>query len=1087
LTLPPDRYATPLIIRWDGPENADLRRRIELAVASGVRLATGVQRAAAAPWPEASPPAGERDRDFITWGRDPEQGTWVLPGYDGGGKPISVPVVGSIGTEDYALPELQRAIRDTFRATGGAPRQGTFYGVYGKLSGTNRPELYYRRDAGSEALGTLFLYHRPRTPPGRLRLEEQAGPLSLGPGFYTVRFQPRERGMLIHDGQPLYSDMENPQDLDLTVAFVVDPLHVVEPQAPLVRFVPITRIVPANVESPLATGAESAYSAYTDIWQLDEHGLPQNINEFAFFAMSAYYRWEIFRLPPEDTAGAAELVRGASGYDQRIIRITWEKPGSYQVKCTVTVHGEDVSGRPVSDVRTEHVMERQLKMATHLELLERQQLKALGDPVGAHEQIWARSGAELLEKFEAELRDERARSTPNKAKIQYLEKVISKLWDQLYPADRSPVDTFPIHAVFMDRKTSQARPVSLFLAFERKTDFELVDGEMVAKPYHWHLIDLTYPAFYRTYAGKGATVIEALLACFHDSETSVRRTYPPGQILARVTLEDLTSHGIEVPPGFHGLPFTFETDSWQKDAFEWAALGIGVVGVVGLVASFVFPPSAALATVLVVTGIGGAALSVANIAERVAHREFDWDTETFADIANIAGAIAQVGALAAGTRASALARVVATAENLPPEILASLHLATKIQRALLLTQLGTDAANGLILGYSTYEQLRMVDAEFDDQSLKNYQNVFQASEGYRRWLQERQNRITGIFAHAVVGGTMLVVSVRSGVKGLGELRTAAETHRQLGDPARPGAPRPGPVPSQEVPPSGTQGPPARWKSLMELETAAATDPEAGQDLAWYRNATDSRLLAREAEGDPVATGLLNQRFGGPRRPYAPPSPLDPALQHRLRSEMRRYRAAVEVERRRLRAEQERLIAEGQLRPGERDPRLEQADPAEWRVVRTQAGESVLVPTDKQLRRYSGTVAVGVSDIPALHGEVFEGSSPLAFGSHDPAHPVRPPETIQIQKAHGHAEQSIGQQIHDRLAALSPDDRAAASGGTIWIHVDQEVCSACAAGLGDSERAGVLQRLSELNPDIVFIITADDTSKVIRLRAGEQLP
>ena len=1081
-------YLPPTIVGWAGPEDADTRRRVERAVAAGVRRAVAATRQA--PSLPGTPP----DRAFTAWESYPERDMWVLPSYREAGKPVGVPVLRPAGAADYALPELQRAIREAFPATAGAPRQQVFYGVYGKLSGRNRPEVYYRLDDSGEVLGSLFLYQRPMGKAGRLRLEEQARALSLGPGFYTVTFRPRGRGMLIHDGQPLYGDMENPQDLDLTVAFVVDPRHVPQAQAPPWRFVPVTRIIAANVESPLATGAESAYIADTDIWQVDKHGLPQTINEFAFFAMSPYYRWEISKLPPDDTAGPEELVRKAEGWDERTIRHVWEKPGTYQVKCTVTVHGQDVSDRPVSDVRTEHVIDRQLKMAMQLELLERRQLKAVEDPKGSHEQVWARSGAELLEKFQAELREERAKSTPNQAKIDHLEKTIGKLRDQLYPADRPPVDAFPIHAVFMDRKMSQTRPVSLFLAFERKPDFDIVDGELVSQPYHWYLIDLTYPAFYRTYTGKGATVLEALLATFHDSETSVRRIYPPGQILARVTLADLTRHGIDVPPSFKGRDFTFETDSWQKDAFEWASLGLAVVGVVGLVASFVFPPSAALATVLVVTGIGGAALSAANIADRVAHNDFAWDTETFADIANIAAAIAQVGALTAGTRASALARVVTTAEDLSPELTArltaSLKLATNVQRALLLTQLGTDVANGMILGYSTYEQLRTVDAEFDEQSLKEYQSVYGAAEGYQRWQQERENRITGIFAHAMVGATMLVVSVRSGVQGLGELSTTAETIRQLGDPAgRPGAAGAGatPVPSQEIPPAGSQGSPARWKSLKELETAAVTDPEAGQDLAWYRNATDSRLLAREAEGDPVATGLLNQRFGGARRPYAPPSPLDPALQQRLRSEMRRYRAAVEEERQRLRAEQERRIVEGQLKPEERDPKLEQADPAEWRVVRTRAGEFVLVPTDKQLNRFRGTVAVGVSDIPAFHGEVFEGASPFAFGAYDPAHPIRPPETIQIQKAHGHAEQAIGQQIHDRLAALSPEDRAAASGGTIWIHVDQEVCSACAAGLSDSERAGVLQRLSELNPDITFIITAEDTSKVIRLRAGEQVP
>jgi hypothetical protein len=156
-------------------------------------------------------------------------------------------------------------------------------------------------------------------------------------------------------------------------------------------------------------------------------------------------------------------------------------------------------------------------------------------------------------------------------------------------------------------------------------------------------------------------------------------------------------------------------------------------------------------------------------------------------------------------------------------------------------------------------------------------------------------------------------------------------------------------------------------------------------------------------------------------------------------------------------------------------------------MRTRAGEQPVPPTGKQLGRYRGTIAVAVSDIPAFHEEVFEGGSPRAFGAYEPGHPIRPPETIQNPKAHGHAEQAIGQQIHERLGALSPEDRAAASGGTIWMHVDQEVCSACAAGLGETERAGVLRRLSELNPDILFVITAEDTSKVIRLRAGEQVP
>jgi hypothetical protein len=581
--------------------------------------------------------------------------------------------------------------------------------------------------------------------------------------------------------------------------------------------------------------------------------------------MFPYFRWEIIKLTKQAQA-VPDVVHRAGGYDKRFIRYTWEEPGSYQVKCTVTVHGPEVSDRPVEQVREERVQERGQLMSHQLEALEQQQRKFLAHPGEAALQVWATSGLDLLERFEADLRRERARSDPNDAKIDELENAIRKLRAQLYPTDRGRIDAFPIHAVFMEHKTSQTRAVSLFLAFELASDpvweqrvgGRFPRGEWVDKPYRWSFIDLTYPASFRTYTGRGRTLLEGLEAAFHDSETSIRRTYPPGQILARVTRDDLTSHGITPPANFPAVkPFVIETDSWQKDAWEWFTLGVQVVGILALPAAIVFPP---LAPVLIVVGVAGAVISAVNLHDRVVHGNFAWDTETFADLATIVAALAQLGAVAAGARGSVLARAVNTAEELPTQAIAALSSVLKVQRALVLTQLGTDVANGLILGYSTWQELRSVDAEYDDESRKDYERVYGIAEGRQRWLREREARINGIFSHAIFGGAMIVVSMSSGIKSLREVGRTIETVRQLGEHLTPGATGAGSTPPSRL--GDVPGPIGRWKSLEELQRAAADNPEVGPELAWYDGATDDQLAGRALRGDPVARSLYQHRSGG---------------------------------------------------------------------------------------------------------------------------------------------------------------------------------------------------------------------------------
>ncbi|MGW5420900.1 hypothetical protein [Streptomyces sp. NPDC003943] len=281
---------------------------------------------------------------------------------------------------------------------------------------------------------------------------------------------------------------------------------------------------------------------------------------------------------------------------------------------------------------------------------------------------------------------------------------------------------------------------------------------------------------------------------------------------------------------------------------------------------------------------------------------------------------------------------------------------------------------------------------------------------------------------------------------------------------------PEPVPASAAKTAGP-GPAPRWQSWAQLKKASLTDREAALDRWWYEKAGPEELLAREAH-DPVAKGFLNEAWGGTRRPYRPERPSDPAVQDQLREDLRAARDAVEAERRRLEA------------AGLRKP--SSVEPAGYEELKTLAGVQWVEPTAKAAAGYRGTVAVARSDIPALAGERFSGGSPLALGSYDPAHDIRPPDRVVVRQAHGHAEQDIGQQLDARLNALTEAEREAARGHTVYIRVDEEVCRICAAGLGGGSRGGVLARLSARHPDIVFEVTADDLSTVYRIIAGRRV-
>jgi hypothetical protein len=230
----------------------------------------------------------------------------------------------------------------------------------------------------------------------------------------------------------------------------------------------------------------------------------------------------------------------------------------------------------------------------------------------------------------------------------------------------------------------------------------------------------------------------------------------------------------------------------------------------------------------------------------------------------------------------------------------------------------------------------------------------------------------------------------------------------------------------------------------------------------------------EQGGDPVARELLDERLGGAGRPWTPERPGDPAVQATLREDLRALRA--EVENFQRQAEEAGRRSELPRRP---------RAPTWMATAATPVGDVPVTPTAKELIRARGTVGVARTDIPAMEGRHFRGASPEAGGIPRPGR-IKSPASPKVPQAHGHAEEDLVNQLDAALSELSPAARAAARGRTTHIRVDQEVCSTCAQGIDSSARAGVLLQFSRLHPDIVVEVTADDTSRVIRLFAGRAL-
>jgi hypothetical protein len=288
--------------------------------------------------------------------------------------------------------------------------------------------------------------------------------------------------------------------------------------------------------------------------------------------------------------------------------------------------------------------------------------------------------------------------------------------------------------------------------------------------------------------------------------------------------------------GITAQDFGIETESWQRSAYEWLSIGVQVVGSVALVAAFVFPPSGVVAGVLVVSGVGGGVLAAINIAERIHTNQFEWDTETWTDIANIATAIVGAGALRVGT----VARGILAAEGEAISIGAATRLAglVRFQRGLLFMGLGTDAARGVLIAIETYNELRQVEAAFPPELEAQYERLW-PGEGRQRLEQERVTRIMGILARAATNGLLTLVSVTGQLRALGEL-----------GPARPGAG----VDEPDLPAVRATAEP----TTAEAATLRGTQRRQGPDMTPHEIDVELNLVGRSPRRPSTLEGYIDE-------------------------------------------------------------------------------------------------------------------------------------------------------------------------------------------------------------------------------------
>jgi hypothetical protein len=405
---------------------------------------------------------------------------------------------------------------------------------------------------------------------------------------------------------------------------------------------------------------------------------------------------------------------------------------------------------------------------------------------------------EVLETFLRVLRE--AGKQPGSAPLdpgtaQAYEKHIAALRKRL--AGTEGAERIPIRAVHVDREQARVSPLRAFVVRTRASAGE--PGQLAARE-TWRLVDITNPESRRLsgeYEGTGKDAREAILAALAAWDTKNR--YAPGRIQLEVGAE---AAGVTIA-------HTFQTDGmsfWDSIGEFFAAVGfwtgMGALAA-GVVTAVVPVPGMRVVSALIWTSIlASTAATTINLAQR--HAE-DMSTahEDAMDMLTIAGNILTGAWLSR-------ARVLLNGQG-----------GTKIGTGLLIGQLGTDGAQGIVLGIEYLDQYDRVMAIEDP--------------------KQRTDALMELLRSAALAGGMLFLSVQGAKKDLGHLGTSGAQ----GVPGRPGGTKPGEIGNQAA------------DSDAATTAHPHSQPQAGGQPHTPESATGPSRLP--AEGQPGGGGLQSTR------------------------------------------------------------------------------------------------------------------------------------------------------------------------------------------------------------------------------------
>jgi hypothetical protein len=445
---------------------------------------------------------------------------------------------------------------------------------------------------------------------------------------------------------------------------------------------------------------------------------------------SAPYRFQWYLLNDPVTSRVLGKPARVEGGDGPQAEATARFPGNHKVICKVTPRSGRGAGLPAFYEFPQTVVpEGQLAQDA---------LQQVPEAVDPARQL------EVLQTFLRVLRE--AGKQPGSAPLdpgtaQAYEKHITALRKRL--ASTEGAERIPIRAVHVDREQARVSPLRAFVARTRASAGE--PGQPGARE-TWRLVDITNPESRRLsgeYEGTGKDAREAILAALAAWDT--RNRYAPGRIQLEIGAE---AAGAPIAHTFQtdGMSFWDSVGEFFAEVGFWTGMGALAAGVVTAVVPV---PGMRVVSALIWTSIlASTAATTINLAQR--HAEgMSTAREDAMDMLTIAGNILTGAWLSR-------ARVLLNGQG-----------GTKIGTGLLIGQLGTDGAQGIVLGIEYLEQ---------------YDRVM-AIENPR----QRTDALMELLRSAALAGGMLFLSVQGAKKDLGHLGTAGAQ----GGSGRPGGTAPG--------------------------------------------------------------------------------------------------------------------------------------------------------------------------------------------------------------------------------------------------------------------------------------------------------